>query len=111
MYAAGLGLQVIGDFQDHAGFDGVMLGHAGAAYHFEFTYCRTHPVVPTPTPEDLIVFYLPELAEWENACANMLAAGFKQVASLNPYWDAQGRTFEDDDGYRTVLYRLDWVGA
>jgi hypothetical protein len=27
-----------GRFEDHAGFDGVMLGEPGAPYHFEFTH-------------------------------------------------------------------------
>jgi len=35
-----------------------MLGLSGANYHFEFTYCRAHPVVPAPTAEDLAVFYI-----------------------------------------------------
>jgi hypothetical protein len=38
----------------------------------------------------------------------MVAAGFKQVASFNPYWDMRGRTYEDADGYRTVLEREEW---
>jgi hypothetical protein len=38
----------------------------------------------------------------------MLAAGFTQVASFNPYWDARGRTFADPDGYRVVLQRAEW---
>jgi hypothetical protein len=35
-------------------------------------------------------------------------AGFKQVVSLNPYWDIRGRTYEDSDGYRIVLQNDDW---
>lgn len=108
LYRDGLGLRVIGRFADHAGFDGVMLGRAGAAWHFEFTQCRTHPVRPAPTPEDLTVLYVPDAAEWQAACARMLAAGFAPVASFNPYWDAVGRTFEDADGYRVVLQNAAW---
>ena len=108
MYCRGLGLHVIGSFQDHEGFDGVMLGFADAGYHLEFTYCHPHPVAPTPTQEDLAVFYIPEMSKWENACANMVTAGFKQVRSLNPYWELQGRTFEDEDGYRIVLQKAEW---
>jgi catechol 2,3-dioxygenase-like lactoylglutathione lyase family enzyme len=103
MYCQGLGLRVVGRFENHAGFDGVMLGVHGAGYHFEFTYCRTHPVVPAPTAEDLVVFYIPAESEWQAACARMVAAGFKEVASFNPYWDIHGRTYEDPDGYRIVL--------
>lgn len=56
MYRAGLGLIRLGYFKDHEGFDGIMLGMPGGDYHFEFTYCRFHPVIPAPTPEDLLVF-------------------------------------------------------
>ena len=108
MYCRGLGLAVIGSFENHKGFDGVMLGLAGSSYHFEFTYCHIHPVVPTPTHEDLTVFYIPDSAEWQGACANMLAAGFKQVDSFNPYWDVRGCTYEDHDGYRIVLQNAEW---
>jgi hypothetical protein len=109
MYRRGLGLSMVGSFEDHAGFDGVMLGAAGSAYHFEFTRRRAHPVPPSPTAEDLVVLYVPAAAEWEAACASMRAAGFREVASFNPYWEAQGRTFEDADGYRTVLQRAAWI--
>jgi catechol 2,3-dioxygenase-like lactoylglutathione lyase family enzyme len=108
MYCRGLGLSVLGSFEDHDGFDGVMLGVAGASYHFEFTYCRSHPVAPAPTPEDVTVLHMPVEEEWRAACARMLAAGFKPVASFNPYWDTRGRTFEDPDGYRTVLQQAAW---
>lgn len=111
MYRQGLGFQRLGHFRDHAGFDGVMLGEPGGAYHFEFTYCRTHPVAPTPTPEDLLVFYVPDRADWERRCEAMVAAGFQPVASLNPYWDHDGRTFEDADGYRVVVQCAAWRSA
>lgn len=109
MYCHGLGLRVVGGFEDHDGFDGVMLGVEGSNYHFEFTHCRTHPVAPAPTPEDLVVFYVPAESEWQAACASMLAAGFQQVTSFNPYWEARGRTFQDPDGYRIVLQQEGWV--
>jgi len=111
MYCQGLGLCVVGRFEDHDGFDGVMLGVPGAGYHFEFTRSRTHPVKPAPTVEDLAVFYIPEEAEWEAACASMLAAGFERVTALNPYWEAAGRTYEDPDGYRIVLQRAAWINV
>jgi len=107
-YVAGLGLQRLGGFADHAGFDGVMLGLPGAGYHFEFTLCRAHPVAPTATEEDLAVFYLPDAGEWEARCAAMTAAGFRAVQAFNPYWDQRGRTFVDADGYRLVLQNADW---
>lgn len=109
MYTHGLGLRVLGTFEDHEGFDGLMLGMPAAGYHFEFTRSRHHPVKPSPTVEDLAVFYIPAEAEWQAMCTRMLTAGFKPVAAFNPYWEARGRTFEDADGYRVVLERAGWI--
>lgn len=111
MYRQGLALDEIGRFADHDGFDGVMLGHGGATFHFEFTCCRRHPVSPTPTPEDLLVFYVPDHDDWERRCRSMRDAGFAEVAPFNPYWARRGRTFEDVDGYRVVIQRAAWPGA
>ncbi len=108
MYCDAFGLAVLAGFQDHDGFDGVMLGREGMDYHFEFTHCRTHPVAPAPTPEDLIAFYLPDGETWEAACARATAHGFVRVKAFKPYWDASGQTFEDLDGYRIVLQNAAW---
>jgi hypothetical protein len=108
MYCSGLDLAEIGRFENHEGFDGAMLGKPELPYHFEFTYCRTHPVAPSPTPEDLIVVYLPNPIEWHQYCASMLLAGFSEVTSFNPYWQRRGRTFEDHDRYRVVLQQAEW---
>lgn len=111
MYRSGLGLVELGRFKDHEGFDGVMLGGTGTDYHFEFTYCRAHPVRPSPTPEDNVVFYLPDRTEWLRTSWSMLKAGFRVVAPFNPYWERHGRTFEDPDGYRIVLEQAEWNAA
>src|SRR5262245_60103169 len=41
-YRDGLGFEVLFSFTDHDGFDGVMLGRKGAAYHLEFTRKAGH---------------------------------------------------------------------
>lgn len=108
MYRTGLGLVSVGHFEDHDGFDGVMLGDPGGAYHLEFTHCRAHPLAPAPTREDLLVFYIADRDEWERRCEAMALAGFRSVTSLNPYWERNGRTFEDLDGYRVVIQWSAW---
>ncbi len=108
MYCSGLGLAIIGSFENHDGFDGVILGQANSTYHFEFTHCRSHPVAPTPTSEDLAVFYIEESSAWQATCASMRAAGFRLIESFNPYWDVRGKTFEDHDSYRVVLQCAAW---
>jgi len=85
-----------------------MLGHVGAARHFEFKCYGAHAVLPTLTAENLVVLYLPDAVVWAAACKSMLVAGFKPVGSFNPYWDERGCTYEDPDDYRTVLERAGW---
>jgi len=110
MYRAALDLLEVGRFENHEGFDGVMLAPADgeAGYHVEFTCCRHHPVVPTPTPEDLWVFYVEPAEAWQRRCQALLDAGFRKVRSFNPYWSRLGRSFEDRDGYRVVIQCAAW---
>lgn len=107
-YRDGLGFTVIGSFTDHDGFDEVMLGKAGCSYHLEFTRNPAHPAGRAPTQENLLVFYIPDCNCWSAATLKMSDAGYAPVASLNPYWDGMGKTFEDPDGYRVVLQNAAW---
>ena len=109
MYAKGLGFDVLAEFEDHRGFDGVILGRPKQPYHIEFTSQRGHEVGKAPTRDDLLVFYIPDKNDWEAGCEQMISAGFRKMPSYNPYWDLQGRTFEDIDGYRVVLQNAAWT--
>lgn len=108
-YADGLGLTELGRFEDHDGFDGVMLGHPRAGWHFEFTCQQGEALVHAPLEDDLVVLYMPERDEWTRTCDSMDRAGFRRVPACNPYWDRSGVTFEDLDGYRVVLAQREWV--
>jgi catechol 2,3-dioxygenase-like lactoylglutathione lyase family enzyme len=107
-YRDGLGLTVLGRFQGHDGFDGIMFGGASAPYHFEFTRAHGHVAGRAPSHDHLIVFYLPDAGAWRSAVERLRNAGFDPVASFNPYWDRNGVTFEDPDGYRVVLQNAGW---
>ncbi|HEV2504041.1 MAG TPA: VOC family protein [Mesorhizobium sp.] len=107
-YRDGLGLQVLARFDDHNGFDGILLGHPKAPYHLEFTKAHGEVAGRAPSKDHLLVFYLPEQAIWEDAVASMKSAGFDPVPSFNPYWDKVGVSFQDPDGYRVVLQRAEW---
>jgi catechol 2,3-dioxygenase-like lactoylglutathione lyase family enzyme len=108
-YIDGLGLPELYAFADHDGFDGLMVGQAQAPYHFEFTQQAGQVVPPAPTAENLLIFYLPEQAAWQAAVARMRALGYPPVPAHNAYWDQQGLTFEDPDGYRVVLQHAAWT--
>ncbi|PLX61106.1 VOC family protein [Sedimenticola selenatireducens] len=108
MYREGLELQELGRFRDHDGFDGVMLGDIDGPYHLEFTRQPSQGELERPSPEALLVFYLPDPQAWQARCEKMLRAGFRRVTSTNPYWERGGCTFEDADGYRVVIHNSDW---
>lgn len=109
-YRDGLVFTVLNKFTDHDGFDGVMLGHLGADYHLEFTRKTGHTSGKAPTEENLLVFYFPDEIEWLQAVDQMTRNGHRPVKSFNPYWDKNGKTFEDPDGYRVVLQHAAWTG-
>lgn len=102
-YIDGLGLTEIGGFEDHAGFDGVMLGKKGWPYHLEFTTKKGHVAPKSPSEDLLLVFYHEDENEYTSRVQKMKSLGFKNVKSFNPYWDEHGITFEDFEGYRVVL--------
>src|SRR6478672_2534605 len=89
-YTQGVGLAKLSSFQDHAGFDGVMLGLVGSPYHLEFTRRRGDTAGRAPTKDNLLVFYLPDKQVWESAIEKMTAAGYQSIAPYNPYWDRDG---------------------
>jgi hypothetical protein len=78
-YTTGLGFKVISSFQQHAGFDGLMLGHPSLPYHLEFTTQEGHEPGRAPTEDNLLVFYIPECSAWKNATARMESAGFVRL--------------------------------
>ena len=108
-YVDGLGLEILYEFSDHDGFDGLIVGDPRSPYHFEFTKNSDHIAGRAPTKDNLVILYLPDQREWENAVKRMQDAGFSSVEAFNPYWDRLGRTFEDPDGYRLVLQNAAWV--
>jgi catechol 2,3-dioxygenase-like lactoylglutathione lyase family enzyme len=102
-YHEGLGLDLIGSFEGHAGYSGVMLGLPGREYHLEFTSHDEGSPCPAPTRDNLLVFYIPDRAAIDRLTARLNSLGHFAVPPENPYWEGAGTTFEDPDGWRVVL--------
>ena len=107
-YIQVLGFELLGEFRDHDGFDGVMVGHSDAPYHLEFTQNSQHPVGRAPSKDHLLVIYVSDKRRWTEIIGKIKDSGAKEVQSFNPYWDRHGRTFEDPDGYRIVIQHGSW---
>jgi hypothetical protein len=100
-----IGLPIIGQFQGHDGYSGVMLGIPNGSIHLEFTHADGGSPGPAPTRDNLLVLYLSDQRQFLNVVSRLEDAGRQEVEPENPYWSVYGRTYEDPDGWRVVLYQ------
>jgi len=101
-YGRILGLQVLGEFRDHYDYNGVFMGLPGAGWHLEFTTSTTPPEHQSDD-DDLLVFYATSLPEFTAIKKRFVDNKVRHVKPKNPYWEKNGITFEDPDGYRIVI--------
>jgi catechol 2,3-dioxygenase-like lactoylglutathione lyase family enzyme len=102
-YRDALGFEQIDSFEDHAGYDGVMLALPGRRDHLESTHHERGSPCPAPTKDDLLVFYVEDDEAFREMAARLRRHGHEPVEPENLYWAEQGLTFEDPDGWRVVL--------
>jgi hypothetical protein len=108
-YRDGVGLKVVGSFDKHDGYDGVMLGLPEVGYHLEFTQHENGSPCPAPTEDNLLVFYIPVLEARDKIVKRLNAMGYPEVEPENPYWKNAGVTIEDPDGWRIVLQNTNGI--
>lgn len=90
---------------DHAGYDGLILGMPDGRYHLEFTHHRDGSLCPAPSRDNLLVFYLSQPDAIARVVARMHLLGHVEVEPENPWWQQDGHTFADPDGWRVVFMR------
>jgi len=96
------GIEVLGDFQSHDGYDGVFLGMKNENWHLEFT-TSNHEAKHNPDPDDLLVFYLEDVDALNEAGSILKHRGHLEQQSRNPYWNLRSLLFIDPDGFGLVL--------
>jgi len=102
-YTEGLGLALLDSFESHAGYDGVSIGLPDRALHLEIVQLEGGGPYPVPSPDDLLVLYLPNAADVEKLAARMRSKGYGSAEPLNPYWRDKAVVFHDPDGWGVVL--------
>lgn len=110
-YRDGLGLEVVGSFEKHDGYDGVMLGLPDLSYHLEFTQHKNGSPCPAPTEDNLLVFYIPDKEARDEIAGRLQAMGYPEAEPENPYWKKDGVTIADPDGWRIVLQNSPGLGS
>ena len=106
-YRDSLGMPEIGRFEGHDGYDGVFLAVPGTNAHLEFASGGAHEP-PTPHAETLLVLYLGSEDAVRRICDGL---GAEPLEPANPYWERNGVTIADPDGFRVVLVPDGWPGS
>lgn len=101
-YTELLGLDVLGSFRNHDGYDGVFLGLPGSDWHLEFT-TSPHPAAHVFDADDLLVFYPTTRTAHEVLLARIVAMGLAKEVPRNPYWQINGVLVRDPDGGGVVV--------
>lgn len=97
-----LGLEIIGSFQDHDGYDALFFGKTGENWHMEFTTSERTPQHQFDI-EDALVFYPTSTEEWEFILSNLEKNAIPTVEPENPYWKVNGLQFQDPYGAFIIL--------
>ncbi|MGP4970651.1 VOC family protein [Psychrobacter aquimaris] len=97
-----IGLEKLGGFKDHNGYDGVFLGFPNQDWHMEFTY-SANKAHHHPDRDGLIVFYLDSEEEIQDIIGRAKQADILPVTSQNPYWNENGIELTDPDGFGVIL--------
>ena len=100
-----IGLDFLGEFKNHSGYDGVFIGKKKLGWHLEFT--QTIELVDHKFDEDDILVFYPETEFEYNSILDKITNN-KVIISIakNPYWQVNGITIKDPDGHCIVITNL-----
>lgn len=100
-----LGLELLGSFENHNGYDGVFIGIPNTDWHLEFT--KSNDIISFNFNEDdILVLYPNTKIEYNILINNILKNNISSVTSKNPYWNENGKMYLDPDGYHVVISNL-----
>lgn len=100
-----LGLELLGGFENHNGYDGIFIGKPDENWHLEFT--QSDEVANHSFDEDdLLVFYPNSKLEFEMIHDKLVANKIDFIESKNPFWNENGKMILDPDGYGIVISHL-----
>lgn len=97
-----VGLEILGSFQNHNNYDGIFIGLKETNWHLEFTMSNELPN-HKPDDDDLLVFYADSSEDYYNRIKNISEKGVLNISNKNPYWNDNGTTYKDPDGFLIVI--------
>ena len=104
-YTEIIGLEIIGKFENHNGYDGVFIGKENMNWHLEFTASsdKTNQKI---NEDDLIVFYPDNKNEYEKILEKVKDKQINILNAKNPYWNENGILIKDPDGFGVIISSL-----
>lgn len=100
-----LGFERLGGFQNHNNYDGIFIGRSGLDWHFEFTQSEAK-ANHTFDEDDAIVLYPKTILDYNELINKLLSNNISTITAINPFWNENGKMFQDPDGYRIVVSPL-----
>lgn len=104
-YINTLGLELLGSFENHDGYDGIFIGKPNENWHLEFTQ-TSEKVNHKFDEDDILVFYPKTEAEYFSILEKFTEHNISFVEPKNPYWKENGKMILDPDGYRIMISYL-----
>ncbi|QHC85536.1 prolyl endopeptidase [Empedobacter brevis] len=104
-YTKILNLDILGDFKNHNGYDGLFIGKANTDWHLEFT-TSSDEVNHQFDEDDCLVFYPETQNEYEAVIKNLEFYRIEPIQAKNPYWNINGISFLDPDGFVVIVSSL-----
>lgn len=104
-YRTILNFEILGQFKDHANYDGVFLGRKNLNWHLEFTSSASKAQHQFDE-DDILVFYPESRADYNSILQNISQNNIKTRRSKNPYWADNGIMIQDPDAFNIIVSDL-----
>ena len=104
-YTGVIGLEIIGQFENHDGYDGIFIGKKNLGWHLEFTTSAT-AAAHIFDEDDLLVFYPESVGEYQSILKSIALQKLEIHVPKNPYWRENGILVTDPDGFGIIISSL-----
>ena len=101
-YTQILGLEILGTFENHNGYDGIFLGKQNQNWHLEFTVSNEIPD-RIFDEDDLLVFYPEKLKDYLLILEQISKKNIPTFEPKNPYWKENGILIKDPDNFGIII--------
>lgn len=104
-YTKIIGLDLLGEFKNHNNYDGIFIGKKNENWHLEFT-TSNEQANHYSDEDDCLVFYVNTKNEYDEIIHRIHQNNISIINSKNPYWNLNGITIKDPDGFNVIISPL-----